>query len=414
MKLSLSLALVFGISIACAQTVKNNLVIIGKTDSLRSKILNEERTVWIYLPLGYDPTQSKRYPVTYLLDAEWNFAAFSGMVNELSSVIGNTVFPQMIIVAIPNTDRTRDLTPTNALVDPGGKIIADFKTSGGGENFTSFIKTELIPHIDSAYHTAPYKLLVGHSFGGLTAINILLNHTELFNDYLVIDPSMWWDSHKLLNQAREQLKEKRFEGHSMFLAIAHTQPGLMDTLAVQKDTSGATNHLRSIIQLKNILQQNPASGLHWGYKYYDGDSHGSVPLIAEYDGLHFLFSYYDFPAGFLGSLNDPNIKVDLQSVFTRHYREISKHFGFEVLPSEDLLNELGGYFLQINLRDRAFTMFSMNLKYYPGSAGALSSMGDYYAYVKNKASAIDYYTRSLKVKEDADVRKKLEKLQAAQ
>jgi len=411
MKLSLSLALVFGISIACAQTVKNNLVIIGKTDSVRSKILNEERTLWIYLPPGYDPTQSKRYPVTYLLDAEWNFAAFSGMVNELSSVIGNTVFPQMIIVAIPNTDRTRDLTPTNALVDPGGNIIADFKTSGGGENFTSFIKTELIPHIDSAYHTAPYKLMVGHSFGGLTAINILLNHTELFNDYLVIDPSMWWDSHKLLNQAREQLKEKRFEGKSLFLAIAHTQPAMMDTLTVQRDTSGGTNHLRSIIQLKNILQQNPANGLHWGYKYYDGDSHGSVPLIAEYDGLHFLFNYFDFPAGFLASLIDPNVKVDLQSVFTSHYHEISKRFGFEVLPAEGLLSELGSDLLYYNLPDRALILFSMNLKNYPGSANALSSMGDYYAYMKNKSSAIDYYTRSLKVKEDADVRKKLNKLQ---
>ena len=123
----------------------------------------KERTVWIYLPAGYDAASQRRYPVFYLLDADWNFAAFTGMVHELSEVIGNTVVPQAIIVAIPNTDRTRDLTPTNAMSGTDGKSVPDFKTSGGGEKFTSFMQTELIPHIDSAYHTAPYKMLIGHS-----------------------------------------------------------------------------------------------------------------------------------------------------------------------------------------------------------------------------------------------------------
>ncbi len=184
----LLMAVIRGVS---GQTIKNHTVVIGKTDSVKSKILNEERTVWVYLPGGYDAAAQQRYPVIYLLDADWNFAAFTGMVHELSEVIGNTVVPPAIIVSIPNTDRTRDLTPTNAMFGPDGKRVDDFKTSGGGEKFTSFIETELIPHIDSAYHTAPYKMLIGHSFGGLTAMNIIINHTDMFNDYIVIDPSMW-------------------------------------------------------------------------------------------------------------------------------------------------------------------------------------------------------------------------------
>src|SRR5579863_1777142 len=138
MKFLFSLLLIGVITAVNAQTVKNKLVVIGKTDSVKSKILNEERTVWIYLPAGYDAAAQQRYPVIYLLDADWNFAAFTGMVHELSEVIGNTVVPQAIIVAIPNTDRTRDLTPTNAMLGTDGKKVADFKTSGGGEKFTSF------------------------------------------------------------------------------------------------------------------------------------------------------------------------------------------------------------------------------------------------------------------------------------
>jgi predicted alpha/beta superfamily hydrolase len=122
-----------------AQTIVNHQVVVGKTDSVHSAILHEKRTVWIYLPNGYN-TSKTHYPVVYLLDADWNFAAFTGMVHELSEVIDNTVYPQLIVVAIPNTDRTRDLTPTHALTAPDGSHMDGMETSGGGENFTAFLQ----------------------------------------------------------------------------------------------------------------------------------------------------------------------------------------------------------------------------------------------------------------------------------
>ena len=366
MKLFFSLLLVAAFIVAKAQTVKNNLVVIGKTDSVNSKILKEKRTVWIYLPADYEANSKAHYPVIYLLDADWNFAAFSGMAHELSEVIGNTVLPPAIIVSILNTDRTRDLTPTNSNLGPDGKKTDDFGTSGGGDNFTSFIKTELMPHIDSAYHTAPYKMLVGHSFGGLTAMNIIINHTEMFNTYVVIDPSMWWDSRKLLTQARDAFKQKDFAGKSMFLAIANTMPDGMDTSRVQKDTSGITGHIRSILELKNILQHNPNNGLNWTYKYYNGDSHGTVPLIAEYDAMHFLFGFYNFPTSFQTTAMDSHSKTDLTAMIGTHYEDVSKHMGYQILPPEEMINQLGYYFLQSNRSDRAYAMFDLNIKRLPG------------------------------------------------
>jgi uncharacterized protein len=410
MKVFLPLLVVLITGTINAQTIKNNLVVIGKTDSVKSKILNEERTAWIYLPADYDTNPKGRYPVIYLLDAEWNFAAFSGMVHELSEIIGNMVLPPSIIVAIPNTDRTRDLTPTNSDIEPDGKKGTDQATSGGGEKFTSFIKTELIPHIDSAYRTAPYKMLIGHSFGGLTAMNIIINHTDMFNSYVVIDPSMWWDKRKLLNQAREVFKQKNFKGTSMFLAIANTMPDGMDTARVQKDTSGITRHIRSILELKNILQQNKQNGLDWAYKYYNGDSHGTVPLIAEYDALHFLFGFYNFPASFQTIAMDTQSRVDVASLFSTHYSDISKHLGYTLLPPQEMINQLGYYFLQSNRPDRAYAMFDLNIKNYPDNPNVYDSMGDYFDNQKNKAKAIDYYGRALKIKDNADTKKKLDRL----
>lgn len=399
------------INSAKAQTIIDHQVVIGKTDSVNSAILKEERTVWIYLPDGY-ATSKERYPVIYLLDAEWNFAAFTGMFHELSEVIGNTVFPKSIIVSIPNTDRTRDLTPTHATVGPDGRYMDGMATSGGGENFTAFLQKELMPHIDSAYRTTPYRTLVGHSFGGLTAMNIFTHHAEMFNNYLVIDPSMWWDSRKLLNQTKDALKQRRFDGKSLYLAIANTMSFGMDTTSIRQDTSfGMGGHIRSILMLKDALQASNDNGLNWSYKYYGSDSHGSVPLIAGYDGLHFLFGFYNLPPGFTGALMDKNAFQDLGKFISDHFDDISKHMGYTVLPGEDMVNELGYEMLAYGFPNKAFSLFSLNIKNYPSSAGALDSMGDYYAAQKNPANAAEYYKKSLAINENPATRKKLDDLQ---
>jgi uncharacterized protein len=275
-----------------AQSRSGNLLVIGKRDSVVSKILGEKRIVWVYLPSHYNEQGEKRYPVVYLLDGGWNFSAFTGIVYHLSEILGNKLVPRMIVVGILNTERRRDLTPTVAPANENDKTARRSYQTGGGEKFVSFIKNELIPYIDSSYHTSANRILIGHSLGGLTVMNVLINHTDLFHAYVAIDPSMWWDNRKLLLQASEILKQKKFEGKSLFLAIANTMKPGMDTTQMQTDTSEFTNHIRSIFLLRNVLEQNPGNGLNWSYKYYPSDTHGSVPLIAEYDAMRFIFKSY--------------------------------------------------------------------------------------------------------------------------
>ena len=170
---------------------QTNPVVIGAIDTLHSQILNEQRIIWIHVPTSAQSVK-KKYPVVYLLDGDWNFTSVVGMIDLLSSVNGNNFWPEMIVVGILNTDRKRDLTPTH--VASRLWIDDDFARSfGGGEAFMSFIEKELIPHIDSLYPTNPYRMLIGHSLGGLTVINALVHHNNLFNSYVAIEPSMWWD-----------------------------------------------------------------------------------------------------------------------------------------------------------------------------------------------------------------------------
>jgi len=407
MKLSFSVfAVVLLMVMACKHTEKNNNIVVGKIDSIKSNILGEERKIWVYVPdAASDP--KKRFPVVYLLDGDAHFTGVVGMIKHLG---GSSTGPDMIVVGIPNTDRTRDLTPTKSILMPGGTPDQNLKTSGGGEKFESFIAKELIPHIDSVYPVAPYKMLIGHSLGGLTVMNIIVHHPDMFNSYIAIDPSMWWDKQKLLNQARDVFEQQKYNGKSLYLGIANTIPGAMDTLQVRLDTTGETEHIRSILALKDILQRNKANGLNFAYGYYKNDDHGSVPLITEYDGLRFLFSFYKMPNKIQGELLDKNSKANPVADISAHYIDISKRMGYAILPPENMIAEFAYYLLQTQPK-KSLTLFQLNIKNYPKSENAYESMGDYYAKQKDKAKAIEYYNKALSIKDNPETKKKLDKLQ---
>src|SRR5437016_3220945 len=127
---------------------------IGERFTLESKILNEVRPYLIYLPASYHAQvfAPKRYPVLYLLDGDAHFQSASGVVQFMSaSINGNIQIPELIIVAIPNTRRTRELTPTHTTRGYGGKEEPNLASSGGGESFLRFMGEELIPHIQAEY-----------------------------------------------------------------------------------------------------------------------------------------------------------------------------------------------------------------------------------------------------------------------
>ncbi|MGK0453914.1 MAG: putative alpha/beta superfamily hydrolase [Paraglaciecola sp.] len=96
----------------------------------------------------------------------------------------------MIIIAIPNTNRARDLTPTRVDIDffTGDSIQY---ANGGGNKFLDFMEEELIPHIEKTHPASVYRTFVGHSFGGLSVINALINKPHLFNNCVAIDASLW-------------------------------------------------------------------------------------------------------------------------------------------------------------------------------------------------------------------------------
>lgn len=180
--------------------VRGQEVRIGIETKIKSQIVNEDRTILISVPEGYQTYQQTSYPVIYILDGETNFNYLASVYHYLSREPFG-ILPQAILVGILNTDRTRDLTPTAVSVAGGlsGKKSKTSSTSGGNPAFMNFVSKELFPFIEKAYRSNGYKVLVGHSFGGLAAINNLLT-APLCNAYIANYPSLWWDNELLIRK----------------------------------------------------------------------------------------------------------------------------------------------------------------------------------------------------------------------
>lgn len=193
MKQYILLLLISVTSIISAQSKKP--FVLGFIDEVDSKILSEKRILNIYLPEGYSETDTIKYPVIYLLDgsAGEDFIHVAGLVQFNNFPWINRV-PKSIVVGIANVDRKRDFTfPTSIAADK-----TTMPTTGGSDKFIKFIAAELQPFIEKNYKANTFKTIIGQSFGGLLATEILLKQPTLFNNYIIISPSVWWDNGSLL------------------------------------------------------------------------------------------------------------------------------------------------------------------------------------------------------------------------
>lgn len=395
-----------------AKLTTGDQIVIGQIDSLHSEILNETRKIWIYLPASAKKKEAdlRKYPVLFLLDGDGHFRSVTGMIYQLSTVNGNTILPETVVVGISNTDRTRDLTPSHVDVAFGDSTFV--KTSGGGEHFLDFLEKELIPYVEDQYPVSGYRTFVGHSFGGLTVVYSLLTRPELFNNYIAIDPSLWWDDQLLLKMADTLLPVTTFKNRSLFIGVANTMAEGMELSNVDKDTTEQTEHIRSILRFVSLVDSNKESnGLDVGWKYYSEDDHGSVPLITEYDAIRFLFPWYRMRE--LDQFFSPESEAtpeEIVNVITTHYQNVSSRLGYNMNPPEALINTLGYAFMSSNMPEKAYAMFQLNIENYPGSANVWDSMGDYFLSRADTAKAIENFSRAVEINGFPVSKEKLEKL----
>jgi predicted alpha/beta superfamily hydrolase len=262
--------------ISYAQTTEKPFV-LGHIDEIQSNQLSEKRILNIYLPEGYKENDTTKYPVIYLLDgsADEDFIHIVGLV-QFSAFPWVSRVPKSIVVGIANTNRQRDFTfPTT--IDEDKKLVP---ASGGSAKFIAFIEKELQPYIEKKYKASTAKTIIGESLGGLLATEILFTKPTLFNKYIIISPSLWWDNGSLLKQQPFILNKDFPQKTSIYIGVG--KEGL---------TPGKYNHVMEVDanvladKIKNAKNKN----IKVFFDYLPEEDHATIAHQAVYNAFKVLY-----------------------------------------------------------------------------------------------------------------------------
>ncbi len=254
------------ISLPChSQRIQKQKLSIGETITLQSEILHEQRILNIYLPNSYHLETDKSYPVVYLLDGtiDEDFIHIAGLI-QFGSFSWINMVEESIVVGIANIDRKKDFTfPTTNEEDK-----KNFPTTGNSKNFIRYIKEEIVETVTSNYRTTDHSTIIGQSLGGLLATELLFAEPDLFNKYIIVSPSMWWDDGSLFDKQPSQFENTP----DIFIAVGAEGPR-METDAMKL----------YVALLQQIRDENKV-----GFSFLKERTHGDALHLAVYNALEFF------------------------------------------------------------------------------------------------------------------------------
>ncbi|WP_207219930.1 alpha/beta hydrolase [Emticicia agri] len=258
------------------QPTNSKPFVLGQIDEIQSTQLAETRILNIYLPEGYAPEDTTRYSVVYLLDGskDEDFIHVAGLYQFNSFPWINRVSPS-IVVGIATVDRRRDFTyPTTIQKDK-----EKYKTTGGSDKFIAFLEKELQPYIEKKFKVTQSKTIIGQSLGGLLATEILLKKPALFNEYIIISPSIWWDNGSLLNINSAILQETFKQQTKVYIGVG--KEGLTPTempRVMEVDANLLAEKLRS----------SKSKNLKVYFDYLPEENHATISHQALFNALRLL------------------------------------------------------------------------------------------------------------------------------
>jgi predicted alpha/beta superfamily hydrolase len=336
---------------------QNDYISLGQTIEFTSKILNEKRDIFIYTPTGYEES-NRKYPTLYITDGAENFFIATAIVNFLSR---SGQIPQMIVVGIPNINRNRDLSPS---------IIQGTSNPGGGDTFLTFFEDELIPYIDKPYRTNNYRVLFGHSLGGMFANYAMFIRPELFNAFITASPYLYYDNEFVIKEAASKLDNLSNFDRQLFITLGN-EP---------------TYH-SSLNKYTSLLKDN-ANTLRWDYQIFNDEDHGSIPIVSLLKGLKYIYSDFQLTM---------ETATDGIEAILNHYSQVKSKYDYKVDISEATFNIIGYTLLQNEEFDKAIEVFEYNIKLYPNSANVYDSFAEALEKTGRKKEATENYETAVKI-----------------
>ena len=224
-----------------------------------STVLQQQRRYQVSLPERYQ-SSARRYAVLYLIDADFQFEHVAATVRQLARA--GRIAP-LIVVGVA----------TNGSSDYQHKTswaTADLPGSGGATAMLQYLRTELLPVINTEYRTSGKQAILGYSLGGLLSLQALLQGDGTYSAFYALSPSVWLDNQSIINRFQRAALTS-LPASRLFLSLANEEG-----MGVQ--------------ELRSQLQQQAPTTLQWQFGHFPAETHYSMALPALTAALQWDFA----------------------------------------------------------------------------------------------------------------------------
>ncbi len=335
--------------------------IAGKSITIQSKVLDQQRTIYIYEPRSQSVNEPSQ--VLYLLDAERNFLFAAGMLNFLED---RGICPPIILVGIPNAPGQRE---------------TDLIPGVGADKFLSFLKKELIPQIDKSYRTAPYRIISGHSSGGIFATYALLESPDTFGAAISSSPVFQTrrmsDLYKLFE---EKFAKQKSWNNFFFRSVGKLEtPGFF---------------IKQNDDLSKFLTTKAPKGFNWKYKKIDDGDHNFVALPSLYYGLLELYSDWRIRLSY-------QVPFDIEKL-KKWSKKMEAKFGYKMrIPASILIQRAMMLYFDQRYKE-SLPYFKFATEMHPEDPDVHFWLARNYRSLNRWKESIDSITKAIKLAKAAD------------
>ena len=330
---------VVGIAVSVSAQPQGRQITLGHEHTIHSAILDEDREVQVALPESYGRT-TIAYPVIFLLDGSSHLLHASATARFLANARNR--IPEMIVVALPNTNRNRDLTP-----------------GPGAATFQRVLAEEIMPWVERNYRAAPERILVGHSLGGSFAVHTFLNRVELFDAYVAASAPVWrYDG--LDEDMKAGVHRAMNAGAALYLSVGEHENDRL---------RGGVARLAAALEA-----MDSAAAPAWSFVDMKDEDHSSTPQRSLYDALEARYADWRFP--FFEDGADLERAGGLTGL-EAHYARVSKRFGFNSPPPDTRLRQVARIYIEAGRHEDALRLSGAYVTEYPVLAEAVVNLVGY-------------------------------------
>jgi predicted alpha/beta superfamily hydrolase len=345
------------------QAISAEDVIVGQRIRIPSSSFGTERSFLVHLPDGYEDGDD-RYPVLIVAGGGY-FVPATGVATNLA---GDGRIPEVILVAVPIEDWVGEFTYTEAR-----DTASVYASSGGADRLRRFLSDEVIPYLDATYRTQPLRILVGHSLGGLFAVETMTRYPDLFRVTIAISPSLFYNDGEWVDGLPAYLRDPRSSAQVLYLALASETsiPPYME-------------------QAIDVLERHAPSSFTHAFQAFPEESHVSVAIPALFQGLKRAFSGWSFGDVEMWTLGADGIRS--------HYDSLSTRFGIDIpLPLSDVIAHGFHAMERHQEADAAVEMFLLALSLDDASVDAHVGLAEAYHRKGMSEEAVDHCRRALAI-----------------